>query len=766
MWGDRRGVAASRRAGTLAALAVVVGTAAACNFPGLPGGPDAPRTPDTADQIQSLDLTARAPRGGGGAAHPGSAAPQAETYFGMAGTPVRMVPQQRPGSSGEGYELNFENAPVTTVAKVILGDILGAGYLIDPRVQATVSLSSGRPVPKSDILYVLENALRMSNVALVKEPTGTYRLIPAPDAVGAGAVDFSDNPAAGSGVSVVPLYYVSAAALAKLADSFVTKPGTIRVDQARNLVVVQGSSAERRAAIDFVLSFDADWMRGQSIGIYPVQNSTPEPIISELERIMDTGEGGLAQGAVKLQAIGRMNAILVVARKPEMLRAAQTWIGRLDRSDATSNSVRVYRVRYGEARQLAAILNDLFTGQAASRFDTPTSQIAPGGGLSVTSSSPTIGAPTAPFATGGGAAVPSATPGGFGQSGPPSLMIAGARNLPGGGDSRGPTADPLSGSSGAARGGIGVLQGVRITADLVNNALLIYANQENYRIIERTLVQLDRPQLQVSIDATIAEVTLNKNLSYGVQALLKSEDIGLGRDKGSVIFNPINTSAVLGRVLPGFNFLLGSELDPRLVLDALRGVTDVKVLSTPSVVVIDNQVATLQVGDQVPVATASATVLNGTQPVVNTIDYRNTGVILRVAPRVNVNGNVLLDIEQEISNVANNANTGTLTPTVSQRKVKSSIAVASGQTVLLGGLISERQDRTRTGLPLIDRIPAVDDILSRNSNNQTRTEIIIFIRPQIIRDGMDAQRVAEELRAKMGGRVGASTQRGPVRFGN
>jgi general secretion pathway protein D len=223
---------------------------------------------------------------------------------------------------------------------------------------------------------------------------------------------------------------------------------------------------------------------------------------------------------------------------------------------------------------------------------------------------------------------------------------------------------------------------------------------------------------------------------------------------------------VLGRVLPGFNFLLGSELDPRLVLDALRGVTDVKVLSTPSVVVIDNQVATLQVGDQVPIATASATVLNGTQPIVNTIDYRNTGVILRVAPRINANGNVLLDIEQEISNVAGGGGSGSLTPTVSQRKVKSSIAIANGQTVLLGGLISERQDRSRTGLPFLDQIPAVDDILSRNSTTQTRTEIIIFIRPQIIRDGMDAQRVAEELRAKMGGRVGASTQRGPVRFGN
>jgi general secretion pathway protein D len=308
---------------------------------------------------------------------------------------------------------------------------------------------------------------------------------------------------------------------------------------------------------------------------------------------------------------------------------------------------------------------------------------------------------------------------------------------------------------------------VRITADVVNNALLIYANQENYRIIERTLNQLDRPQLQVGIDATIAEVTLNSNIAYGVQFLLKSKDLGLGSDKGSLIFNPINASPTLGAVLPAFNFIAGAQLDPRVVLDALRTITDVKVLSTPSVVVMDNQVATLQVGDQVPIATATATVLTGTgAPVVNTIDYRNTGVILRVAPRVNANGNVLLDVEQEASNVASNANATTLTPTVSQRKIKSSISIASGQTVVLGGLIGEREDRSRTGLPLLDQIPAIDDFLSRNTKTTTRTEIIIFIRPQIIRDGVDAQRIAEELRTKMGGRVRASSQRGQVRSGN
>jgi general secretion pathway protein D len=302
------------------------------------------------------------------------------------------------------------------------------------------------------------------------------------------------------------------------------------------------------------------------------------------------------------------------------------------------------------------------------------------------------------------------------------------------------------------------MPGVRITADPINNTLLIYANQENYRVIEQTLRQLDRPQLQVSIDATIAEITLNENLSYGVQFFLKSRDVGAGDDKGSAVLSRTG-SAILSRTLPGFNFLLGTEAEPRLILDALRGVSDVKVLSTPSVVVLDNQVATLQVGDQVPVATASATVLTGTgAPVVNTIDYRNTGVILRVVPRINANGNVLLDIEQEISNVAAGS-AGSLTPTVSQRRVKSSIAVASGQTVLLAGLISERTDTGRTGIPLVDQLGELGKLIGSNNKTAQRTELIIFIRPQIIRDGVDAMRVAEELRTKLRGRIGTSDPR-------
>jgi general secretion pathway protein D len=715
------------------------------------GNQDTPAS-DIFDKVRGMDLLPRYPQQSETTdTRPGNG-PRSASYYGSGAVTAPAPPQftgaqQTPG--GDGFDLNFENAPVSTVAKVILGDILGVGYIIDPRVQGTVTLASGRPVPKADILYVLESALRMSNVALVREARG-YRLTPLPDATGGGPVD--TRPEAGYGLTVVPLQHVSVQTVVKLLDSFATKPGAVRADPGRNLLVIQGTGSERRSALDTILSFDADWMRGQSVGIFPVRNGTPEPIITELERIMDAGEGGLSQGLVRFQPVARLNSILVVSRKPELLKTASTWINRLDSSDATNTGVRVYRVRYGDAKQIAALLNDIFTGRGGgSGLESPTNQLAPGGGMTTTSSGP---------------------PGGAGQSAgtfgsrPPTQSVGGAPPVggaapPGGGNV---SAGSLFGGSppgggGGGAGGPGILAGVRITPDVVNNALLIYANQENYRIIESTLRQIDRPQLQVAIDATIAEITLNDSLAYGVQYFLKSSDIGAGQNKGSLIFNPVNANPTLGRVLPAFNFLLGTEAQPRVVLDALHGVTDVKVLSTPSVVVINNQVATLQVGDQIPITTQSATAVTAAgAPIVSSIDYRNTGVILRVVPRINVNGNVLLDIEQEISNVADNANAQTLTPTVSERKIKSSISVASGQTVLLGGLISQTQNKTRSGIPILDQIPNIGDAFARNNGTVVRTELIIFIRPQIIRDSVDAYRIAEELRGKMRGKLNASDQ--------
>jgi general secretion pathway protein D len=762
-----------RGASVAAFFALNLGLLAACDHLPINNNQEVTDGPQIMDRVRTLDLLPRFPQQAQATDKSGGTGAKTQVYNGVV-IPAVESPRSQPTPSGEGYELNFENTPIASVAKVVLGDILMTGYTIDPRVTGMISLSSGRPVPKSDLLFVLENALRLSGVVLVKDVQG-FRLIPLGDAVGAGNLDMAEAHAdPGYGVSVVPLRYVSATTLLKLVDSFATKPGTVRADTSRNMLLIQGSGAERRTAIETVLGFDVDWMRGQSVGVFPLRSTAPEPIITELEKIMDSGEGGLSQNAVKFQPISRLNAILVVTRKADLLRSAETWIKRLDASDTARAGVHVYRIKYGEARQLARVLNDIFVGGGGGSFETPASQVAPRGGLGTTTSADRL----SPGGLGGGAGG-----GGAGTFGAPTGGAAGTGGAGGrggaGGGGLGSTTfgtlgrqsaqttdtSALEGRTPTGGGGQPLLEGVRITADAIGNSLLIYASTENYQIIQRTLVQLDRPQLQVAIDATVAEVTLNDNLSYGVQFFLQSKDSGVRGTASNIPTSPpglpsVNAAGLVGaalnRAFPGFNFLIGSESTPNMVLDALHAVTTTKVLSNPSLVVIDNQVATLMVGSDVPISTGSANVLTASNTIVNTIDYRNVGIILRVVPRINANGNVRLDIEQEISQVANTASStsNNLTPTFTQRKVKSSIAVASGQTVLLAGLIQEQQDLARGGIPLLDQIPKLGDAFSHQNKSNTRTELIIFIRPQIIRDSVDASFVGEELRTKLRGIIG------------
>jgi len=739
----------------------------------LPVATEDAKAPDVFDRIRALDLLPRQPlpvdqnaQIGGNRSKPalytGVVIPATERppTRGRQGPDGDLIDVTDATGGGEGYELNFENTPIAMVAKAVLGDILSAGYAVDPRVQGTISLASGRAVPKSDLLYVLESVLRMNNIVLVRDGKANYRLIPLGDATGGGNTDsVAGHTEPGYGVSVVTLRHVSASALVKMLDSFAVRPGQVRADPVRNLLLIQGTGPERRNTMETALSFDVDWMRGQSVGIFPIQYSNPEPIIAELEKVLDAGDGGLSQGNIKFQVMARMNGILVVTRKPDLLKAAETWIKRLDTSSTNRTGVHVYRVNYGEAKQVAKVLNDIFVGGGAGgSFDTPSSTAPRSASERLSLGSSQSGAAGDGAAGGGGLG------GGGAAGGGRSASAAGFQSTIG--TANGANASALEargaglGASSSAGGAGGpLLDGVRITADASSNSLLIYASNENYQLILRTLAQLDRPQLQVAIDATIAEVKLNDTLAYGVQFFLQKGKAGLINSAGTTPLGVVTStasgaaaSAILGQTLPGFNFLVGSQSQPNVVIDALHSVTDVKVLSNPSLVVTDNQVATLSVGDDVPISTGTANVLTTSNTVVNTIDYRSTGIILRVVPRVSANGNVRLDIEQEISQAAAAPSGGqNLTPTISQRKVKSSIAVASGQTVLLAGLIQEQKNVNHSGIPLLDQLPAIGNVVGNTGHNITRTELIMFIRPQVIRDSIDAGQVAEELRTKLKG---------------
>jgi general secretion pathway protein D len=644
--------------------------------------------------------------------------------------------QQAAFVRGDGVEMNFDGADVQTVAKTLLGDILQLNFVVDPRVQGNVTLASSGPIPRKDVLPAFESVLRMSNAAIVRSGN-LVKIVPIPEAAGGGISVGAGEP--GFGVSLVPLKYTSATTVAKTAESFISRPGAIRVVQSRNLLLIQGTTAERQAALDVVATFDVEWLQNQSVGVYPLKSTSPETMIGELERIFETNDGGTGQGVVRFQPVSRMNAVMVVTKNPKLLAQTTQWVQRLDRSDTTGTTLRTFRLKSANATQVARILNDIFVGRSGGgAADTATKQLAPG----VDGTQSRIDS----LDRGGSSNGSGGTSTGSGSDNRSSNPIAAA--FESFGDRKSNDSDTAGGSSAGAGGSIqrGTFQNLRITADAANNAVVVYSNQEDYRVVERAIRDIDRPQLQVAIDATVAEVTLTDDLQFGVQAFLSSSKGSIGLFGASQV---AAQSALLQNVSPGLNLLLGSQGNPKVILNALSNITDVKVLSSPSIVALDNQPALLEVGDEIPITTSSATLLSSsTTPVVNTIQMRNTGVILKVLPHVHNNGSVQLEVDQEISSVVN-PDQQTLTPTIAQRRVHSTVSVVSGQTVLLAGLISERDQKSQAGIPGIREIKFIGDLLGNTSHTKTRSEIIIFIKTKLIRSSVDASAVTEEFRERL-----------------
>ena len=614
---------------------------------------------------------------------------------------------------GDDYLVNLENANIAEAAKLILGDTLKENYIVDPRVNGTITLSSVNRLSASELLSAFEAALRMNGAVLIKGD-GRFRISSSTDVSEGemGSVDYpgrSGRTADGYGVSVVPLKNISAANATALVDNFISRNGTVRTLSSGNLILIRGTAEERQSLAEIILSFDVDWMKGQSASLVTLTNGTPAETVIKLEQIYG---GGKAPGGVRFVALDRLNAVLLLANSQEKVRRAAKWVARLDRPSATDLNQYVYVVQNGKVDEMAKILNATFNDQDSGNQR----NVAPGE-AAVTAESPPMAEEIA-----------------IGQANP---------------DGKADNADivaevsqeQLADAPQARTSGLGI----RITPSQTNNALIIRATYKDYQKILSVLRKIDVPGSQVLINVTIAEVVLNDNLRYGVQAYFKSRHVSGGVFEGN--------SLLLQPSFPGLNFLLGATADPRLVLDALSAVTTVRIVSSPSVAVLENEPAVIKVGDQIPIlvqSIAGSTAIP--PPLVNSIEYRDAGVVLKVTPRINNSGLVTMQLTQELSAVAPNASdTGAvnLTPTISQRSITSKVSVYSEQTIVLGGLISSQDSRNKDSVPGINRIPIIGDLLGKTDNKARRSELIVFITPQVIRDSEDASRVSSELRDKL-----------------
>jgi general secretion pathway protein D len=612
----------------------------------------------------------------------------------------------------DGFTLAFVDADVRRVVDAVLGAMMSVDYAVDPAVTGNITLRTTQPVGRDALLPMLESALASVDAVIVRQG-GSYRVIPRKAARG---ISLPAMPTAGNAVAtaqetvpgfaseIVTLRYASAREMARLLEEFVGKDIVSSRNDAINQIVIAGTGEERSAARQVIARFDVDSLAQMQYEIYRLDNVDAAILVGELQKIF-APPYDIVGSRVRLVPLPRLRSLLAIASDRADLGRIEPWIKKLDVGASGVRKLYNYAVQNGRARDLARSLQ-LVLGQQAS------SSIAP------EASSPDNTAVPSPqmAALAGGSA-------GAGAAGAPSASGENA--------AVGPASSSDTMSFAASSGG------VRIVPNEPNNSLLIYADGEEYAFIKDALTELDQPVAQVLIEATLAEVTLGNDLQFGVDFKTISGDLS--------VTSVSNTAGVPASSFPGLSTSLVSQ-STTAILNALQSKTNVRVLSAPRLFVLNNQPATLQVGDQVPIVVQQAqSVAAPGAPVVNTVELRDTGVILQVTPRVNQSGVVTLDIAQEVSDVARTTTSGINSPTIQQRRLTSTVATRSGQVVALGGLIRERATRTRSGVPLLSQIPIIGAAFGSQSNGGSKTELIILLKPTVIRSPDEVKGMVDAL---------------------
>jgi general secretion pathway protein D len=625
--------------------------------------------------------------------------------------------------------INMVDADIAAVLKATLGDTLGLPYSMDQDVQGTLTLRTNKPVTQSELIANLEAALFGAGYALIYQDE-RFRVATLERARQSVVLVEGDVP--GYGTQAIQLRHVLPSSISEVLTQYASQGAQISTDDAHGLVLVTGPQPIREALAEVVADFDQDAFSGKSFGIFPLQFTDPATLIDELAAIFGKADPGSARSELQFVPLERMNAILVIAMRPQLIDQVQGWVGRLDqRNRSNDKRLFVHYVEHGEATKIASVLQQLFSDASQSPVIVIPGSTAPGYDTVIANA-------PAQQQTGQPADIysdlmqeqqaPAGQP--YQEQQPPDQQPFGQPPQPNG------VAPPPGGTGISARHGE-----IRIIADDQNNAIFVLASEQDYKLVQAAIEHLDIGLLQVLIEATIAEVSLTDNLRYGVQWFFE-------HNNSSITLSRVASGAT-NALFPGFGYLFAAD-NATVVIDALEAVTDVNVISAPQVMVLDNRVARLEVGDEVPIATQSAvSTIDPDAPIVNSISYRNTGVILTVQPRVNSSGFVTLTIEQEVSDVVATTTSGIDSPTFRNRRIKSSVTVKDGATIALGGLIRDGRTEGVQGIPVLSQIPVLGFFFGSTTDNAQRTELLVLLTPRVVRNPDEADTVTHELKQRL-----------------
>lgn len=656
------------------------------------------------------------------------------------------IAKRAPPGAGEtgAVTFNFEGESLHAVVKALLGEALQQNYVIAPGVQGTVTFSTAKPLRDDQILSVLEMLLRWNNATMVWQD-GRYTILPVAQAL-PGNLTPRIGPAAsarGYEVRAFPLQYISAAEMEKLIKPYAKPEAMVQMDPARNMIILAGTRAELENYNQTIQTFDVDWLAGMSVGVFPLMQAEAAKTVGELEKIFGTGSNTPMAGMFRFMPLEGINAVMVITPQPKYLGQIEEWLSRLDLGGGEAGQrLYVYDVKNVKASDLASTLSDIFGGGGGST-NRPSN---PSGDNLMPGLEPveirTLG-------TSGNVSPSAAEPKQQNQNNAGSQNVA-ARNGSGsdanapGGPNGGPVVDSAGGIA------LGASDEVRVSAVEESNALLVRATSGQWESIRRVIERLDTIPLQVHIEAQIVRVLLNDALNYGVSWFFEN---GVTNAPNGAALLPLSRAQNgwgdhAGSIVPGGLGWTFIGPDAAAVITALDNVSDTTVLSAPSLVVLNNKSANINVGTQIPVT--SSFINNGTGTGTGSglnqsyVQFRQTGITLTVTPRVNPGGLVFMEVAQEESapaaeTVGDNPNVA-----VDNRSIETEVAVQSGQTLVLGGLIKTTDIRSHGGIPGLSRIPVIGGLFGEKKSSLAREELIVLITPRVIRDETESRRLTEE----------------------
>lgn len=690
------------------------------------------------------------------------------------GTGQRIAtPKPYMRETGQAVSLNLEDVPVAQLVRTVLGDILNVDYVLHPPIGGNVTLSTKKPVTPDQALNLMEIALQANGLAMVRDTRGVFHIgrVDALRSLGAAVrvADGSAPMAPGYGAIVIPLQYIGAQEMAAILRPMAHDGAILRVDSLRNLLVMSGTRAQAEGWLDVVRTFDVDLLEGMSVGLFPLKYLSIDEASTALQLLSGAANGGAPAvgaaaataatatgragaaapagaasaaaggslgatplaGALHILPIERLNSLLVITPYAPYLEQVKRWMGKFDQpgSGGGQAQLHIYHVQNGNAKHLADVLSGIFGGTSTSAAGT--SGVAPG--LSTTSSSTNTlnNLNTSNSAT----------------SNQPRLTGGVGSGL---GGTMGNAGQPIN----AGVGSVTALGDIRVMADELNNSVIVWGTSAEYERIEAALKRLDVPPTQVLIEASIIEVTLNDTLRYGLEWSFNGSGGGGGRTGSGQLTGSNNTSggtgSGLGDVLgAGFSYTVrNSAGNVRAVLNALSSKTDLKVVASPTLMVLDNHTAAINVGTQQPFE-AGQTMNSDGKLITSNLQYKDTGVSLEVTPSVNAGNLVTMTVNQSVTDVGAKDEV-TQQRSFLQRQVSSRVAVRSGESIVMGGLIQESATKGKSGVPWLHDIPVVGNLFGSTNTDGARTELIVIITPRVVRTDVDVREVGDSLRQHMG----------------